>query len=287
MTEYPLVELGGDGPVAHLALANGFPPPCYLPFLEVAVPGHRRVCLPPRALWPGIGSPPREPGSWISLADDLLRGLDRHFSEPVVGIGHSFGGVATLLAATREPERFRALVLLDPTMLPPEVMRAIAEAREVGGDPRPGLARGAERRRSRFGSREEAFNYWRDKPLFQDWGDRVLRLYVEGMLKPATDGEGFELAWSGAWEAWYYRSFYPGTWDHLARLSPTLPVLVVRGERSDTFLAAAEAHFGTVRPDATLRVVSGAGHLFPQSSPEPAGQVVHSWLRVLEGRSIA
>jgi pimeloyl-ACP methyl ester carboxylesterase len=90
----PLIELGGRGALVHVAPANGFPPHSYRPAVEPLLPDHRVVSLPPRALWPEAGAPPAAPGSWTTLADDLLAGIRAHDLPPLIAVGHSFGGIA-------------------------------------------------------------------------------------------------------------------------------------------------------------------------------------------------
>jgi pimeloyl-ACP methyl ester carboxylesterase len=276
---YPLVELGGQGSLVHLALANGFPPETYLPAVEPLARRFRVVSLPPRALWNDAGPPPPEPGSWDMLADDLLDGMRRHGLDRVIGLGHSFGAVATLLAAVREPARFRALCFLDPTMLPPAVMDDLRRQRARGEMSFRPLVQGALKRRSAFATEAEAFAYWRAKPLFADWTDDAVGRYTKSMLRPAVGG-GFTLAWSAAWEAWYYMSFHTESWAALDALDPAIPLLVARGERSDTFFAEAEALMRVKRPGVVCRVMPGRGHLFPQAAP---GETAHEILAWLEG----
>jgi pimeloyl-ACP methyl ester carboxylesterase len=183
-----------------------------------------------------------------------------------------------MLAATREPSRFRALVMLDPTLLPPEQMAEIEATRARGEEPRFGLVERALRRRARFVTADEAFRYWRRRPLFADWSDDALRRYVAAMLIPADDGEGYQTRWTPAWEAWYYRSFYPGSWRDLDRLDQRLPVLVVRGARSDTFFPESETEFRRRRPGTTFAVLPDHGHLFPLAAPETTAGVLQHWL---------
>jgi pimeloyl-ACP methyl ester carboxylesterase len=266
----------------HLAPANGFPPATYVPALGGLTRDHRVVSLPPKALWPDAGPPPAEPGSWESLADDLLEGMRRHELDGVIGIGHSFGAVATLLAAVREPRRFRALVFLDPTILPPAIMDDLRGLRARGEMSFRPLVQGALKRRAAFATEAEAFAYWRDKALFADWSDDAVRHYTRSMLRPAEPG-GFSLAWSPAWEAWYYMSFYPDSWAALEQLDAAIPLLVVRGERSDTFFAEAEALFRRIRPGATFHVLPSRGHLFPQAAPEETARLLQEWLAATPG----
>ncbi|MDZ4673271.1 MAG: alpha/beta hydrolase, partial [Gemmatimonadota bacterium] len=260
----PLHDFGGSGPPLHLAVANGFPPATYAPFVIPLLARHRVFSLPPRALWPGIGAPPAQAGSWTTLADDLLAGWDANGIDRLAAVGHSYGGVASLLAAVRQPERFEALVLLDPTIMAPSVMEQIAELRRRGETARFAMVDGARRRRDRFGSVEEAYEFWRSKSLFERWPDETLRLYVRSMTRPAADGDGLELAWSGEWEAHYYESFYAETWEDAARLSPQIPLLVIVGEASTTVSTESVAEMRRVWPWATVRTIPGHGHLFPQ-----------------------
>ena len=275
--EHPLLLLGGTGPPVHLAPANGFPPATYLPALAPLLAGHRVVSLPPRAMWPGQGPPPETPEGWDALATDLLQGLSLHRLPPVIAIGHSFGGVASLLAAVREPDRFSGLVLLDPTIGPPDIMAALRaqQARgELGFRP---LAQGARKRRRSFPDLPEAFRYWRAKPLFADWPDDAVWRYCGAMLRALPDG-GYDLTWSPEWEARYYEMFYTETWDAVAKLDRALPVLVVGGETSDTFLPPARELLRTQLPRGVHHTLPGRGHLFPHSAPAETGALIKGWL---------
>lgn len=278
MTPHPLVELGGRGPVLLVVPANGFPPYTYGPFAAAAAPDWRAVSLPPRALWPDAGPPPETAGDWRGLADDLRAAIRRHELAPVVAAGHSFGGVVALLAAVDEPALFRGLALLDPTILPPAYMAELREQRRRGEMSFRPLAQNARKRRARFRDHAEAFAYWREKPLFADWSDETVLRYAEAMLRPQPDGGGWTLAWSPEWEAHYYESFYSETWEDLERLDRRLPLLVVRGERSDTYVDEAAALFRERAPWARHVTLPGRGHLFPQAAPEEAGAVVRTWL---------
>jgi pimeloyl-ACP methyl ester carboxylesterase len=195
---HPLTELGGQGPVVLLAPANGFPPHSYRPALQPLLPDHRAVSLPPRAMWPDAGSPPEAPGSWTTLADDMLEGIRIHQLGRVIGVGHSFGGIAAMLAALKEPSSFRALALLDPTILPPAVMEEVRGQRRRGEMSFRPLVQGARKRRENFRTLAEAFSYFRGKPLFTDWSDDAVTRYAKSMLRATGHGD-FTLSWSRDW----------------------------------------------------------------------------------------
>ena len=278
MAQQPLIELGGSGPVMHIALANGFPPLTYRPLFEPFMSAYRVVSLPPRGLWPRIEPPPENVGTWREVADDLLAGLRHYDLENVIAIGHSFGAIASMLAVIDEPARFRAIIMLDPTMLPPKLMDAIKDLRKQGDVPRFPLVEGAQNRRHRFPNLDEAYDYWRGKPLFNDWSDDAVRLYAESLTQPAADGDELELAWSREWEAYYYMAFYADTWDDIAQIKDLLPTLIIRAGNSDAYLEETSQIVQDILPTATHVTLPGYGHLFPQAAPDATYKIIAEWL---------
>lgn len=262
-------------PLLHLAPANGFPLETYIPLLRPLYDRYQIVSLPPRALWPDE-SPPDKHRDWRMVADDLLAGIQQHDLRDLIAVGHSFGGVATILAALRAPERFRALIMLDPTILPQPGLDMIDAAVEQGVIEQHFLVQGARRRRRHFQSVDEAYNRLKDKSLFAGWPDETIRLYVRYGTRPVDDG--VTLVWSPEWEAYYFSTMYTGIWQDVARLRNLLPVLFVRGGTSDTFLTDAEARLRDLVPDATYAVIPSHGHLFPQSAPDATRDIIQNWL---------
>jgi len=276
----PLIELGGDpdAPVMHIAIANGFPPQTYIPLLRPFMEDYRVVCLPPRALW-GDQTPPSEYQNWQTLADDMLAGFDQYELDNVVAVGHSFGAIASLLAVITAPDRFQSLILLDPTILMPNLLDMTRQAWEQGVADQIPLVQGAMRRRTGFESVEDAFERFRGKRLFSDWSDDVLRLYVEHGTHPKADGDGVELTWSPEWEAYYFSTVHLTIWEDLPKLDGLVPTLIVRGGDSDTFVTESRDKVKTLVPSATYAEVAGHGHLFPQSAPENAAAVIEEFIQ--------
>jgi pimeloyl-ACP methyl ester carboxylesterase len=279
----PLIELGGqaDAPIMNIALANGFPPQTYLPMLRPFTADYRVVSLPPRALW-GDQTPPVEYQNWQPLADDLLAGFSQNGLEDVVAVGHSFGAIASLLAVIKEPERFKALILLDPTILLPNMLDMIEQAWEQDVADMIPLVQGAKRRRREFESVEDAFERFRSKSLFSDWPDEVLRLYVEHGTQAKADGDGIELSWSAVWEAYYFSTVHLTIWDDLPKLDGLVATLILRGGTSDTFMEVARDRVQTLVPSATYDDIAGHGHLFPQSAPEITYERISRWMQNIE-----
>ena len=104
----PSFDLGSPGTPLHFLHANGYPPACYQPLLELFQTQYHVFGMLLRPLWKD--SNPKEIHDWMPFSADLLRFLSSNSPEPVIGVGHSIGAVVTLRAALREPHRFRALV---------------------------------------------------------------------------------------------------------------------------------------------------------------------------------
>ena len=182
-----------------------------------------------------------------------------------------------MVAAIREPERVRALVMLDPTILPRPFLWAIRLAYMLGKRPSRGNAERAELRRYTFDSYKEAFDYWRPKKLFSDWSDVALRAYVDTLV---PDGDKLTLAWPREWEAYIFRTMHTGVWRDVAALSRTqIPTLIVCGGTSDTYVSGAQRGVEKLLPHATHITLADYGHLFPHAAPDQAAQIVGDWLR--------
>lgn len=283
MTTQPLIDLGGEphNPPLHLALANGFVAQTYIPLLRHLSDRYHMVCLPPRALWDEAAQPPQldaDGPDWRQLADDLLTGFAHYELDKLVAVGHSFGAVATMLAALREPQQFKALVFLDPTLLDPAILDVLRQAQAAGRADEHPLAKIAIRRSNEFESVQAAYQRFRSKKVFAQWPDETVQLYAEHGTRPSAEGR--QLAWSPEWEAFYYSSMHTEIWDDVAKLNDLdIPMLFINGSDSDTFIEASVERVRRLVPRATHQTIVGHGHLFPQSAPDEAGRMICEWLQ--------
>ena len=276
---YPIYDFGGSGQIINLLPANGFPPETYIPLLSPLTDRYHVICMLPRALWPDE-KPPAELHQWDMLADDLRAGLAYHKLDNVIAIGHSFGGIASMIAAVRQPELFSALCLLDPTFFRPEWLEGMEQMQRDGSIMEFPLVQGAMRRRRTFETVEAAFAYFKTKRLFADWPDTSLHLYAEHGLQPAADG-GLELRWSPEWEAYYFSTGFTRSWEVAPKLRGLLPTLAIGGGTTDTYVPEIAEMLRETLPEASFAEVEGHGHLFPQTAPEQTLAVIKPWLEQL------
>jgi pimeloyl-ACP methyl ester carboxylesterase len=269
-------------PVLHLAHANGFPPEVYAELATRLAAHYRVVMLPARPLWPAP-PPPESLDSWHILAEDLIAGIEAYRLAPLIGAGHSMGGVATLLAAVKRPELFRALVLIDPVVLPRRFLRFLRLLRRVYPQLQTPLARMALRRRRIWAHREEAFRRFRERPLFARWSDEVLWAYVDGITQPVGNGvAAIELRYSPEWEARIYEKVPLDIWQWVPRLA--LPAVVLRGEETNTFRVESMRLWRRMRPDLPVITVSKTGHLLPMEQPAIVARDMWTFLQNLSPR---
>jgi pimeloyl-ACP methyl ester carboxylesterase len=272
----PLDDWGGTGPDLHLAHANGFPPGSYRKLIDVLKTRYRVFTLRSRALVPG--SDPATLTSWRDLADELAHTLQTRGLEGIVGVGHSVGGVASMLASVKAPGLFRAVVAMDPVLVTGRrlwILRAAALLRQRHRIP---LAQGARRRREAWSSREEAAASYLKKSLFQRFDPDSFQDYLTHGLVDAPGG-GVRLAIPAAWEARVFETIPIDLWRTLR--SVPVPTLVIRGGESATLTPAGLERVRRTIPDVRTEELPGTTHLFPLEQPGATARRVLAFLETV------
>ena len=283
MKTFPQINIGGNGTPLHFLHANGYPPECYEPLLELLKNQHHVFGMKLRPLWDG--TKPEDLNDWHPLSDDLLRFLSDRGPDPVIGVGHSIGGIVTLRAAIRDPKRFSALVLLDPVLFIPSFLVGWNLLRAIGlGEKTHPLIVGTKKRRRTFDNLETVFRGYRTRPIFRYMSDESLKTYIKGITKPKTDGT-YELAYSPEWEARIYltglRDF--DLWRELPKLE--VPTLIIRGAETDTFLEKAERLVKKKNPKIQVVTMQKATHILPLEHPQEVAGLINNFIFSTDHRS--
>jgi len=273
----PQFDYGGEGARLHFLHANGYPPDCYKPLFELLKDRYHLFGMTLRPLWPD--SQRKDIHDWLPFSDDLLRFLSDRGADPVIGVGHSIGGIVTLRAAIREPKKFRAIILLDPVLFVPSflVMWNIVRAFGLGNKLHPKIA-GALKRRRTFDDLEMAFRGYRSREVFKYMNDESLRAYISGITRQKPDGS-FELTYSPEWESHIYltglRDF--DLWNGLSKLE--VPTLIIRGAETDTFLEKAARLVKQKQPKIKIETLEKSTHLLPLERPKEVFNIMQSFLK--------
>ncbi len=288
----PHFDLGGDGQPLHFLHANGYPPACYEPLFDLLKTEYRVFGMYLRPLWGN--AKPEEIRSWHPFSEDLLHFLAERMernggggsAEPVIGVGHSIGAVVTLRAALKEPERFKALILIDPVLFTPRriILWNFVLAMNLGERAHPAIA-GAKTRRRTFDDLETVFRRYRNRGIFRYMSDEHLRIYIQGITRKAESG--YELVYSPEWEAQIYLTSLQDfdIWRNLPKLE--VPTLFIRGAETDTFLEGAARLVKKKQPKVKIEALPKSTHILPLERPQEVFGIMQSFLNSLEAGSVA
>jgi pimeloyl-ACP methyl ester carboxylesterase len=263
--EISYLEWENSGPALHFAHATGFNAETYRSLLQplsdrfhIYASDARGHGLSSLGIRPGLA------GGWAVFRDDLLAFLQACGAPPAILAGHSMGAISSIMAASVEPERVRALALIEPVLVPAAAWRKAQWKSMLGLQRGAGLAERAAKRRDRFESSDAAFAGYRGRGAFATWPDEMLRDYLAGGLLPAA--EGVRLACGPWWEAEVFRST-PLRMDRLAALL-RCPITLLYGGQSDTCPEEESLRFAR-KHGRTRRVrVAKATHFLPMEYPD-------------------
>lgn len=249
----------------HFAHANGLPSACYRKMLE---PLGERFAV--RA-GPTLGTDPRYPvdANWRSLTEQIADSIRERCEGPVIGLGHSLGGLATFMAAHEHPELFSAIVMLDPPVINGPAALMLALMKPLGLADRLTPAGKSRRRRELFSSRDEARERLGSKPLFRAFDPECFDDYLRYGFVDVP--EGVRLAIPVATEVAIFRETRLNWFPYRSRLR--VPGALLAGENSEVTGRGFDERLA--RRHRLLRVVVPGGHMFPLERPiETARSVV-------------
>lgn len=267
----PFEDFGGKGDTLHLAHANGFPPRTYQQIVQQLTPHYRVLALHARPLWPA--AQPHSFTSWQQGADDLIAFLDQQQIKNCIGVGHSFGAICTVLAANKRPDLFKALVLIEPVVLPSWYYYLSALPKSLVKRLNP-LVKKTLERTDAWSNRQQVFKSFRNKKVFTQLSDQALWDYVNAVTSETNNGVA--LNYSKHWEAQIFLTV-TNPWNELKKLRH--PFLAVRGQTSDTILPSAWQRWKSINTTGELIEIENAGHLVPLEQPTT---LVNEMLRYLE-----
>lgn len=215
---------------------------------------------------------PIEP-NWSRSVDEFLAQLPTDRG-PIVALGHSFGGVVVYMAALKAPERFAAVVMLDPPWMRGLDRWSLKLGKRLGLIDRMTPAGKTLGRRAHWPSRDQASETLRRKHLFRRFTDTSFNDYMTAGLEESAEG-GVKLRFDPEVEVNIFRHLP----DHLGRRAkPKVPVGLIYGQQSDLLNAKRLARLKSL--NIPLDSVPG-GHMFPFEHPTLACQTVLGMLRQL------
>ncbi len=273
---FSFIDWGGSGPTAHFSHATGLCAGVYSPLANRLRARLKIFGMDDRGH--GKTSAPADPNNlqnWNIFADDLEQFFNV-LNEPAIAIGHSRGATASLLLAVKRPELVRALVLIDPTILPYHWMWWWYLAKKTGLAKRLPIVATAAKRRYIWPDRQTMLESYRGKAVFRSWQNGFLEAYVASGTEETADGQ-IKLCCAPAWESRCFAVCPHDIWRHIPRLN--LPTLVLYGTESDTFLAPAAKRFKAKVPSARMMPLEDTSHSVPMERPADTAEIILEFLR--------
>ncbi len=255
-------DLGGDGPTTLYAHATGFHGHMWSPIAQ-SLPGLHNVAYDARGHGDtpiGNDWPNPDTVDWNVYGHDAALVAHSLSAEgKVLGVGHSMGGAALLMAALAAPELFCGLVVYEPIVMRP------AEAGAVTLGQGNHLAEGARRRRSSFPSFETAIANYAAKPPLNIFTPQSLESYVRFGFRQGED-DAVHIKCRPEHEA---RTYEAGgnhqTWERLGEIA--VPVWVLCGAPQPMQPSANTAALADRIPGARYIQLDHLGHFGPMQAP--------------------
>jgi len=267
----PSIDFGGKGEQIHFAHANGFHPMMYRDLISDLTPHYKVNAKLFRPFW---SDKHKELKSWKLLGDDLIKYCDQEGYKNIIGVGHSMGGIASVLAASKRPDLFSKLVLLEPVVLLPKyyLSRFLPSFLRKKIIP---VAKIALKRKDQWESREDAFNQLSIKKVFRDIPENVFRDYIAYGTKKNDNG-GVSLSYSKEWEAQVYMNA-ANPWAALKSLK--VPAIVVRGAKSNVLMDDNWNLLKSSLQHITFKEIEDSGHLVPFEQKSIISKVILDFIR--------
>lgn len=252
--------------------ANGFPAGVYEPIFERWRAAGWAVHAIPR-----LGHDPAHPvtDGWPRLREQLAEFTARAGGgRPVALVGHSLGGLLSLMVACRHPALAARVVMLDSPIVGGWRAQALRLGKLAGVAERLGPGHIAARRREHWPDRPAVHAHFAAKRAFARWAPEMLAAYVQAGFEPRADGR-VHLAFERDIERRIYNALPHGMETLVTRHPPRCPVHFIAGSHSNEMRQAGTAPTRRL-VGANWRVVEG-GHLFPMERPgETAGAVLEA-----------
>ena len=274
----PSKDFGGVGQRLLFAHANAYPPGTYRALLERLSRSYRVLAVKHRPLWGREN--PEDFFRWEQIAQDIIAFCDQNGFRRLIGVGHSLGAVANMMAAHGRPDLFQVLVLIEPVFLPPAILDQFAGEDNIDNRSQWPWVATALNRRDLWPSRQEAYDHFRRKEVFSRWSDEVLTDYINSGLRLNNQGH-YELTYPREWEARIYTLPPTEVWNSIPQIEQ--PTLAVRGADSNTLSYDAWALWQERQPQATFVELADSGHLLPMENPLILADTI---LEFLIGQSI-
>lgn len=206
--------------------------------------------------------------NWHYLVHEVMESIKSQSAQPVVAVGHSLGGVLSLLAAIEQSSLFRAVIILDAPLLGHFKSSIVRFSKALGMIDRLTPALKTRERREHWENREQIITYLKSRKLFKTFTDACLNDYIKyGMNK---HDQGYSLRFDPKIEYQIYRTIPHILHKYVGKLH--VPTALIYGNKSNVVdrldIRYMKKHYGV------LSYETKGTHMFPMEYPEETATLI-------------
>lgn len=262
--------------IIHFAHGNGFPSPCYRQVMQ-RLAENFECCYIDR-----IGHNERFPvtENWHYLVHEVIASIQQQTSRPVIAVGHSLGGVLSILAAMQNPTLFKAVILLDAPLIGRIKSNLVRLSKMLGMIDLITPAFRTRNRRQFWPDREQAMAYLQTKTLFRHFAPACLNDYIDFGLR--HDKDGYHLRFDPDIEYNIYRTLPHCLYRYQGQL--ITPTTLIYGKQSKIIDQHA-VHY--MKTKFGIRVIATEGtHMFPLEYPVETARLIEQAIQRILSQSL-
>ncbi len=259
-------------PIVHFCHGNSFPAGSYRQMFSELSPHYDIQYLDMH------GHNPAYPvtTNWPFLVQELIDTLEARYQEPVILLGHSLGGILSLMASSQRPDLVRCVVMIDSPVVTGWRSMFLKTFRVLGLLEKYSPAQFSLKRRMIWRDKQEAFEHFSSKEKFAIWPPEVLRDYIDAGMQDHP--EGICLKFTRDIESQIYMTL-PGNLGAVAKKCTQVPIGFVGGTES---IECRQGGLSTTRRLCGENFVQlPAGHLLPMEMPEKTAAACHAMIQKL------
>ncbi|WP_228199568.1 alpha/beta fold hydrolase [Acinetobacter sp. WCHAc010052] len=256
----------------HFTHANGIPSASYQKFFQSFGHNYELKAIPL------IGMSPDFPvtHTWEHLVNQVIEDIEQQFpKQKVIGLGHSFGSLVTLMAAYKRPDLFSQLVIMDPPFVigsKSALFEAMQKLKLKAVDKITPAAITL-KRNDHWSDLETAYTSLRNNRLFKNFDQQCFDDYFAHGIRADEQRGGVTLSIPKQVEADIFRTV-PAWWWRTPRQAPDVPVHLITATHSHFYKQGLPQGMKKTY-GIEFSVVDGS-HMFPLEQPEMTAQKVKS-----------
>lgn len=256
-------------PLLAFGHANGFPLSSYTKLLDLLKKDFQVIGLEK------FGHNPKfsVDNNWEALTDEYLEFLQPY--QNVIGVGHSFGGLLTYLAALKEPSKFSAVIMMEPPLMVGNfATKVIKMAKKFKFMDKISPSKFAKKRRTEFESKAKAFEYFSKKSFFAKFDQDCLKDYLESGIEE-KDGKA-QLIFDAQIETEIFRKMPDNLGNAHKKMQTPLALIYATG--SDLLI---KGRLQDLRDRDYFLIPTKGGHMFPLEHPQDTVNLINTTLSKL------